>query len=87
MLDAGREIIKWLSRERIEEREFEYCISRVTGLAVPNDCGQKIQQNLSRSHVKLKKIAGLDLITAGSIGRILTFDPDLAYLVSTVTTV
>jgi hypothetical protein len=84
MFDAGREIVKWLSRELIEEREFEYCISRVTGLAHPNDGGQKIRQSLSRSNFKVKKLAGLNLVMAGSVGRMMAFDPDLAYLVSTV---
>jgi hypothetical protein len=79
--------MKWLAREGIPEGEFAYCLEKSKALIYPNDTGMEIRSRLRESDAKLKVrpyVAGLRLVSALSIGRWMTDDPDYCYLVTTV---
>ena len=80
-------VMKWLAREGIPERDFAYCLEKSKALLYPNDYGLKIRSRLEKNDAKLKAkpyVAGLRLVSALSIGRWMTDDPDYCYLVTTV---
>jgi hypothetical protein len=54
-------------------------------LAFPNSQGLSVRNNLLDTPPKLK-IEGLQLVRSGALGRILAFDPDYYYLITTVST-
>jgi len=81
------QVVKWLAREGIPEGEFAHCLEKSKALIYPNDNGLKIRSRLEESDAKSKAkpyIAGLKLVSAMSIGKWMTYDPDYCYLVTTV---
>lgn len=80
------ELVQWLSRECINETDFEYalklCNSQQTEL-FPNSSGLEIQNKLSQPDSQPRAIAGISLTTDGSVGRRLALDIDYMYLVTT----
>ncbi|KAI9858618.1 MAG: hypothetical protein M1813_007423 [Trichoglossum hirsutum] len=82
--DAVTSVIQWLVRERIDKTEYIYCVERVRGLTYPNEYGLQIQQKLSRVEARVAKVAGIDLIMSGSVGRLMAFDTECCYMVTTV---
>ena len=77
-------IVQWLGRERIDEADFTYCLEQSRGIAYPNEHGLAIRQSILQNENKLAKVGGLDLITAGAVGRWMSFSQDHAYMVTTV---
>jgi hypothetical protein len=79
--------MKWLAREGIAEREYDYCLEKSKALVYPNENGLRIRSRLKQSDAELKAkpyIAGLKLVSALSIGRWMTYQPDHCYMVTTV---
>lgn len=74
-------VMKWLAREGITEREYDYCLEKSKALVYFKENGLKIRSRLKRSDagLKAKHIAGLRLVSALSIGRWMTYQPDLCY--------
>jgi len=81
------QVVKWLTREGIPEGEFAYCLEKSKALIYPNDNGLQIRSRLKENDAKLKAkpyVAGLKLVSALTIGKWMTYDPDYCYLVTTV---
>lgn len=76
-------IIKWLGRECISESDFTYCLSRTRELAFPNERGLEIRHSIDKSIKRIVRAGGMQLITAGSVGRYLAFSREYAYMVTT----
>ncbi|OCL14375.1 hypothetical protein AOQ84DRAFT_406241 [Glonium stellatum] len=87
LVDICRDMMKWLARERIDEAEFEYCTIQTRGLTIPNERGMKIREKLAYTNPQIKKLGGLNLTLAGSLGRMMAFDTELTYMVTTVAAV
>lgn len=82
--NATTELARWMARECILESEFGYFQNLARGVTFPNDSGLRIRHMLLEAIPKFKKIGGLHLLNSGSIGRMLAFDPEYCYMVSTV---
>jgi hypothetical protein len=86
LVDVSVGILKWLSRECIDGKEFEYalqiCNSEITRV-FPNESGMRIQDQLRQTSLKDRRIAGLTVTVDGSIGRMFAFDVNYMYLVTT----
>ncbi|MCJ1368143.1 hypothetical protein MMC16_007284 [Acarospora aff. strigata] len=85
-LNYSQELLKWLSRQGIDEGSFEECAKLARGIAYPNANGSKIRDSISKADDRLSKIkmCPLPLIFSGSLGRIVARDPEFCYMVSTV---
>ncbi|KAL8710896.1 MAG: hypothetical protein Q9225_007212 [Loekoesia sp. 1 TL-2023] len=86
MKDASLRIIKWLARERIDDANFTACCKLASSLAYPNDKGMKIHKRLQDADKKILGIqqAPISLVVSGSLGRLLSYDPEYCYMVSSV---
>ena len=86
ILELCHDFVKWLARERLSETEFDYCITLMHGLIVPNENGLEIRRKLSAGSVGTgsRRLCGLPLTFEGSIGRMMAFNPDFVYMVTTV---
>lgn len=83
--EYSRSLLKWLSREGIDEDIFSRCMELARGLAYPNSNGFKIRDSMEKADARLLTINNcpLPLKLSGSLGRILIREPDLCYMVST----
>ena len=84
VLALCHDFVKWIARERLSETEFDYCITLMQGLVIPNDRGLEIRQKLILGDPDPKSLCGLRLTSAGSIGRMLAWNPEFVYVVTTV---
>lgn len=85
--DLTDQLGKWLAREGIHASELNYCLEQARRPFSPNDNGLQICKAVEASDVRLKsssQVAGLNLKSADSIGRWMSYDPDFRYLVTTV---
>ena len=83
-LGLCNDLVKWIARERLSETEFDYCITLIRGLLTPNEDGFQIQKRITLGDVVTKSICGLRLTFAGSIGRMMAWNPEYTYIVTTV---
>ncbi|KAI1441953.1 hypothetical protein F5Y02DRAFT_271857 [Annulohypoxylon stygium] len=80
---TGLEIGRWLGRERLNERELQFCLQQAQGLVLPNEkCLPFCQAVLSNSPPK--HITLFIVQSSGSLGRLMVNDPHLRWLTSTV---
>ena len=86
IVSAGSDLVRWLSRERIDDREFKYCMDLVAKKAFPNSHGLGIRDKLGQTNNSVMKAASLILTVPGSIGRMMAFSTDYCYVVTTVAT-
>jgi len=79
-------LVQWLARERIDDREFCYCMEILGNKAAPNTNGLCIQRGLQKadSRNRARKFGSLALGVSGSVGRMIASSPEHAYLVTTV---
>ncbi|KAL8921445.1 MAG: hypothetical protein Q9172_004037 [Xanthocarpia lactea] len=86
MKDVGLRIAKWLARERIDDASFTACCKLASSLAYPNARGMEIQTRLQDADKKIMGIqhAPINLVVSGSLGRLLSQDPEYCYMVSSV---
>jgi hypothetical protein len=86
LVDGGTTLLQWLAREKIDKREFEYCMDIIRDKFSPNSEGLCIQRSIQKADQKwrTKKLASLSLGISGSIGRMMASSPEYAYLVTTV---
>ncbi|KAI1095516.1 hypothetical protein F5B19DRAFT_306967 [Rostrohypoxylon terebratum] len=80
---TGLEIGRWLGRERLNERELQFCLQQAQSLVFPNEkclpfC-QAVLTNSPPKHITLFIVQSL-----GSLGRLMVNDPHLRWLTSTV---
>ncbi|CZR59515.1 uncharacterized protein PAC_09407 [Phialocephala subalpina] len=87
VVDVSRELYTWIVRERIPESAFNYCAELVTCVTHPNEYGLQLRDNLAKPTSKTTKISGLNINLAGSVGRLMSFDIDYCYMVTTVAVV
>ncbi|MCJ1323464.1 hypothetical protein MMC10_000124 [Thelotrema lepadinum] len=83
VLKFCHDLVRWIARERLSETEFDYCITLMQGLVVPNERGLEIRKKLALDSDP-QSLCGLRLTSAGSIGRMLAWNPDFVYMVTTV---
>ena len=83
-LEAGNQLMKWLARGGISEREFNYCADLIRAKANPNLHGLELRQKLREAESRLSKVASLSLDLSGSVGRMMVMDDDYCYVASTV---
>ncbi|KAI1458777.1 hypothetical protein F4805DRAFT_113805 [Annulohypoxylon moriforme] len=80
---TGLEIGRWLGRERLNERELQFCLQQAQGLVIPNEnCIPFCQAVLANSPPK--HVALFVVQSSGSLGRLMVNDPHLRWLTSTV---
>ena len=85
LTELGKQLIRWLARERLYETEFNYCASLTQDTAHPNEYGLSIRQEIQAANQSTRnRIAGLTLAVPGSVGRAMAFDPSLCWMVTTV---
>ena len=86
MTDVSLRIVKWLARERIEDASFTACCKLAASLAYPNAEGMEIRTKLQEADHKIMGVKGapISLIVSGSLGRLLGYDPESCYMVSSV---
>ncbi|GAB7347779.1 hypothetical protein MBLNU459_g5321t3 [Dothideomycetes sp. NU459] len=84
----AKDLLKWLSRQGVDEGAFAECARLSKGLAYPNSNGSKIQTSVVAADEKLRNLRNvpLGLIYSGALGRLMLKDPDYCYMVSTVAT-
>ncbi|KAF2268572.1 hypothetical protein CC78DRAFT_565446 [Lojkania enalia] len=87
---GAQEIVRlvqdWLTREGVDRKEYEYCLSSIGGLAYPNERGLSIRSNIQSADQKMSTISGLKLRISAAIGRWMAFDDNYVYIVTTVAT-
>lgn len=83
---TAHEILDWLSREKIDKQEYQYCIKALKGLTFPNENGLDIRNQVQSSEEKVLSISGLKLKLSTSIGRWMLNDANFVYIVTTVAT-
>ena len=84
VLTLCHDFVKWIARERLSETEFDYCITLMHGLVFPNEKGLEIRKNLSLGNGDSQSLCNLRLASTGSIGRMLAWNPEFVYMVTTV---
>jgi hypothetical protein len=87
VIDISRELYTWIIRERIPESAFNYCAELVVGVTHPNEYGLQLRDNLAKPTSKTTRFGGLNINLAGSVGRLMSFDIDYCYMVTTVAVV
>jgi hypothetical protein len=87
VIDVGKELYSWLVRERIHEAEYNYCTGLISAIAHPNDHGLQLRDSLTKVPPGTRKLGGLNVSQAGSVGRLMAFDIDYCYVVTTVAVV
>jgi hypothetical protein len=87
VIDFGRELYTWTVRERIPEPAFIFCAEPLIGVTYPNEYGLQLPDSLGKPTSKTKRLAGLNINLAGSVGRLMAFDIDCCYMVTTVAVV
>lgn len=83
---SAYDVLDWLSREKIDKQEYQYCISALEALTFPNQKGLDIRQRVQASEDKVLSISGLKLRLSTSIGRWMLHDTHYVYVVTTVAT-
>lgn len=86
VMDYSRELLKWLSRQGLDENVFEETMTLARGLAYPNANGCQIRESIEKANNRLRTIKAcpLPLVFSGSLGRLMVQEPEFCYMVSTV---
>jgi hypothetical protein len=79
-------LVQWLSREGIDNQEFDYCMELLRNKATPNANGLCIERSLRKaaSQDRSPRFGSLTLRVSGSVGRMIATSPEHAYLVTNV---
>ncbi len=83
LLRGAWEIGQWLGREKLNQHELLDCLEMAKGLVVANQNGQQFFNEIIRS-LDVLPVGPLFLQQSGSLGRLMAGDPNLSWIVSTV---
>ena len=82
----AKDLLRWLSRQGVDEKAFETCAKLAKGLAYPNQNGARLQTSVAAADARIPFLNNLPikLWYSGSLGRMMLRDSEYCYMASTV---